>query len=75
MLGPVQRAASTSIATAMDHSGKSERQDAADGPLRLLHGTYLQDWLSRSTTTTGASTRPSGGGSRAFGDIGVHWLV
>ena len=29
------------------------------GPVRLIHGTYLQDWLLRPRTTTGASTRTS----------------
>ena len=43
------------------------------GPVRLIHGTYLQDWLLRPTTTTGASTSDLGGASRAFADIGSHW--
>ena len=29
------------------------------GPVRLIHGGYLQDWLLRPTTTTGASTSSS----------------
>jgi predicted dehydrogenase len=43
------------------------------GPLRLLHGTYLQDWLSRPEDTNWRVDPDLGGASRAFGDIGVHW--
>jgi predicted dehydrogenase len=47
-------------------------RDAA-GPLWLLHGTYLQDWLSASEATNWRMDPALGGASRAFGDIGVHW--
>jgi predicted dehydrogenase len=43
------------------------------GPLRLLHGSYLQDWLSSTSDTNWRVDPASGGASRAFGDIGVHW--
>jgi len=43
------------------------------GPLRLLHGTYLQDWLSDGDDTDWRVDPLLGGGSRAFADIGVHW--
>lgn len=43
------------------------------GPLRLLHGSYLQDWLSRPTDSNWRVDPQLGGASRAFGDIGVHW--
>jgi predicted dehydrogenase len=43
------------------------------GPLRLLHGSYLQDWLSRSEDSNWRVDPRLGGASRAFGDIGVHW--
>jgi predicted dehydrogenase len=43
------------------------------GPLRLLHGSYLQDWLSSSEETNWRVDPAWGGTSRAFGDIGVHW--
>jgi predicted dehydrogenase len=43
------------------------------GPLRLLHGSYLQDWLSSSEDTNWRVDALQGGTSRAFGDIGVHW--
>ena len=42
-------------------------------PLILLHGYYLQDWLSRETTVNWRIDPELGGPSRAFGDIGVHW--
>ena len=43
------------------------------GPLWLLHGTYLQDWLAAADATNWRVDPAVGGGSRAFGDIGVHW--
>ncbi len=43
------------------------------GNVWLLHGSYLQDWLSRSADTNWRVDPKVGGVSRAFGDIGVHW--
>lgn len=43
------------------------------GPIRVLHGSYLQDWLSRATDDDWRVDPASGGASRAFGDIGIHW--
>ncbi|RRD04317.1 gfo/Idh/MocA family oxidoreductase [Arachnia propionica] len=43
------------------------------GRLWMLHGSYLQDWLSRSDDTNWRVDPAVGGVSRAFGDIGVHW--
>jgi predicted dehydrogenase len=43
------------------------------GPLWLLHGTYLQDWLSSAAAANWRMDSAVGGTSRAFGDIGVHW--
>lgn len=43
------------------------------GDLWMLHGSYLQDWLSSSQETNWRVDPERGGGSRAFGDIGVHW--
>lgn len=43
------------------------------GPLWLLHGTYLQDWLASPDLTNWRVDPSVGGPSRAFGDIGVHW--
>ena len=43
------------------------------GPLRLLHGTYLQDWLLRPEDDNWRVDADLGGASRAFADIGSHW--
>jgi predicted dehydrogenase len=43
------------------------------GPLWLLHGSYLQDWLAVGDVTNWRVDPELGGASRTFGDIGVHW--
>ncbi|WP_149256829.1 Gfo/Idh/MocA family protein [Actinomadura sp. K4S16] len=43
------------------------------GALRLLHGSYLQDWLADEHGDDWRVDPASGGPSRAFADIGVHW--
>jgi predicted dehydrogenase len=43
------------------------------GALRVLHGTYLQDWLLRPDDTNWRVDDELGGASRAFADIGSHW--
>jgi predicted dehydrogenase len=43
------------------------------GPLRLLHGTYLQDWLASPEDDNWRVEGRLGGASRAFADIGSHW--
>jgi predicted dehydrogenase len=43
------------------------------GQLWLLHGSYLQDWLTRAQDTDWRVDPALGGASRAFGDVGVHW--
>jgi predicted dehydrogenase len=43
------------------------------GVIRLLHGSYLQDWLVRPDARTWRLDPKLGGQSRAFGDIGIHW--
>lgn len=57
--------------TVRDARGRVRRGDA--GALRLMHGSYLQDWLSRPEDRDWRIDASLGGGSRAFGDIGVHW--
>jgi len=49
---------------------------AADalGGVHLVHGTYLQDWLSDARDTNWRVDRAQGGPSRAFADIGSHWF-
>src|SRR6201991_49762 len=43
------------------------------GALRLIHGTYLQDWLLRPEDDNWRVEEDLGGASRAFADIGSHW--
>ena len=43
------------------------------GALRLLHGSYLQDWLLRPDDDNWRVDPRLGGASRAFADIGSHW--
>jgi predicted dehydrogenase len=43
------------------------------GGLRVLHGSYLQDWLLRPDDTNWRVDDELGGASRAFADIGSHW--
>jgi predicted dehydrogenase len=57
--------------TVREARGRIARGDA--GPLWLLHGSYLQDWLASSDETNWRVDPAMGGASRAFGDIGVHW--
>ncbi|GIF01309.1 Gfo/Idh/MocA family protein [Paractinoplanes rishiriensis] len=57
--------------TVRDARGRVRRGDV--GALRLVHGSYLQDWLSRPDDHDWRLEAALGGGSRAFGDIGVHW--
>lgn len=46
---------------------------AAGGRVRLVHGSYLQDWLSRDSDDNWRVDASRGGRSRAFADIGSHW--
>jgi predicted dehydrogenase len=43
------------------------------GAVRLVHGTYLQDWLLRPEDGNWRVDESLGGASRAFADIGSHW--
>lgn len=43
------------------------------GSIRLIHGSYLQDWLSRSSDWSWRIDPEVGGPSRAMADIGSHW--
>jgi predicted dehydrogenase len=47
--------------------------DGTAGPVRLLHGSYLQDWLAEDSDDNWRVDAEAGGASRAFADIGVHW--
>jgi predicted dehydrogenase len=48
-------------------------RDGRTGPIRLLHGTYLQDWLLSAEDHNWRVEEELGGASRAFADIGSHW--
>jgi predicted dehydrogenase len=43
------------------------------GAVRLVHGSYLQDWLLRADDDNWRVDSELGGASRAFADIGSHW--
>jgi predicted dehydrogenase len=43
------------------------------GAVRLVHGTYLQDWLLEPEDDNWRVDAELGGASRAFADIGSHW--
>jgi predicted dehydrogenase len=47
--------------------------DGRLGSLRLVHGAYLQDWLSTETDYNWR-LEPAAGDSRAVADIGSHWF-
>ncbi len=49
------------------------RRRHGPAPLRLLHGSYLQDWLTGREDDDWRVDPAVGGPSRAFADIGVHW--
>lgn len=44
------------------------------GEIRLIHGSYLQDWLLYETDWNWRIDPESGGALRAVADIGSHWL-
>ena len=43
------------------------------GTIRLIHGGYLQDWLSTDHDDNWRVDVEASGASRAFADIGSHW--
>lgn len=47
--------------------------EGSSGPIQLIHGSYLQDWLSRPADHNWRVDPGLGGASRTFADIGVHW--
>lgn len=48
-------------------------QSGETGPVNLIHGSYLQDWLLGPGETNWRVSAQRGGTSRAFADIGSHW--
>jgi predicted dehydrogenase len=76
LAGETGRVASVPFVYRFYASVREARNQIADGlagPLWLLHGTYLQDWLAAREATNWRMDPALGGASRAFGDIGVHW--
>lgn len=57
----------------MVREARALRQSGALGAVKLIHGTYLQDWLLDAETTNWRVDPAQGGASRAFADIGSHW--
>jgi len=47
---------------------------AIDCPVRLVHGGFLQDWLTYPTDWNWRLESKLGGELRAVSDIGTHWL-
>ncbi|HTE62454.1 MAG TPA: Gfo/Idh/MocA family oxidoreductase [Solirubrobacteraceae bacterium] len=52
---------------------RARMQDGSLGPVRLIHGGYLQDWLASAEDDNWRIDADLGGPSRAFADIGSHW--
>ncbi|MFM5904834.1 MAG: Gfo/Idh/MocA family protein [Micrococcales bacterium] len=48
-------------------------QSGEAGPIHLIHGAYLQDWLALEGSNNWRVDSVAGGLSRAFADIGTHW--
>jgi predicted dehydrogenase len=57
----------------MVREARTRLRDGRSGALRLLHGTYLQDWLAQPDDDNWRVEEALGGASRAFADIGSHW--
>ena len=49
-------------------------QSGAIGEPRIVHGTYLQDWLLYPTDWNWRLDPALGGSMRAVADIGTHWM-
>ena len=56
----------------MVREARARTQSAATGPLYLIQGSYLQDWLLEPGDTNWRVDAAAGGASRAFADIGSH---
>jgi len=53
---------------------KSMIQSGEVGDIRTIHGGYLQDWLFLDTDYSWRLEPEVSGDSRAFADIGSHWI-
>jgi predicted dehydrogenase len=57
----------------MAAEARARARSGALGPIHLVHGHYLQDWLSEPGDTNWRVDAEAGGPSRTFADIGSHW--
>jgi len=57
----------------MVREARARIQSGAVGAIKLMHGSYLQDWLLAATDSNWRVDAGQGGQSRAFADIGSHW--
>jgi predicted dehydrogenase len=58
---------------AMAFEARARVAAGAIGTVRLVHGGYLQDWLSTPDDDNWRVDPAQSGASRAFADIGSHW--
>ena len=58
----------------MNERVKMPAADGGIGPLYLVHGAYVQDWLMYDTDFNWRCVSKIGGASRAAADIGSHWF-
>lgn len=56
------------------HEAKAIVQSGAIGEPRLIHGSFLQDWLLYPTDWNWRLEPELGGNLRVVADIGTHWL-
>jgi len=56
------------------HQARSQVRAGEIGAPRLIHGSYLQDWLFRDTDWNWRLDEGLGGELRAVADIGTHWM-
>jgi predicted dehydrogenase len=56
------------------HEARALIKRGAIGQVRLVHGSFLQDWLMFSTDWNWRLESKLGGELRAVSDIGTHWL-
>jgi predicted dehydrogenase len=56
------------------HEARALIQKGAIGEPRLIHGSFLQDWLLHPTDWNWRLDPKLGGSLRAVSDIGTHWL-
>jgi predicted dehydrogenase len=57
----------------MVREARARVRSGAIGPIRLIHGCYLQDWLSTEDDDNWRVDPELSGPSRTFADIGAHW--